>query len=510
MNKLNILLLSGLCFTSLSAQKNIISEGAESITIEELRDHMFYLASDELEGRQSGTAGYDKAAQYVVTQFRQAGLSPICKSDSSLSYYQNITIDKYSPGSNNAITVTKDSNKRTFSFEDDFVIYCGSPFETKELSAVLVFAGAGIKEPDYGIDDYKNIDIKGKWAVILENVPDIVKKKLPAEILKKYIYPPEGIKRIVQQAKDAGAIGIILLPGDRKLKRWKTIAEAYHDYYTIPGTGQIWINTILPTVLINSTMIEYIFTGQKYNPLTDKKSYKSFELKKCELTLRKEYNTSTIHTANVIGFIKGSNPALENEYIVLSGHLDHMGVRNGEVMNGADDNASGSAGVLEIAEALAKSKPERSIICILCAGEELGLLGSYYFTENSPVPLKDIIVNINLDMIGCSNTGVKGLAPIGAGRISPKLKEVISKVSNEKQYVPVDWLYADTCRFIDSSDHYPFHLKKIPAVFFFSGDNPDIHTPTDDAEKIDYEFFQKSCRLIYEVIMELANGNSLL
>jgi Zn-dependent M28 family amino/carboxypeptidase len=113
-------------------------------------------------------------------------------------------------------------------------------------------------------------------------------------------------------------------------------------------------------------------------------------------------------------------------------------------------------------------------------------------------------------MIGCSNTGVKGLAPIGAGRISPKLKEVISKVSNEKQYVPVDWLYADTCRFIDSSDHYPFHLKKIPAVFFFSGDNPDIHTPTDDAEKIDYEFFQKSCRLIYEVIMELANGNSLL
>jgi hypothetical protein len=509
MKKLIILSLYSLLAVSLSAQKNMISEGAESITIAELRDHMFYLASDELEGRQSGTAGYDKAVQYAATQFRQAGLLPVCKSESSLSYYQNITIDKYSPGFNNTITVNKDSDKRTFSFEDDFIIYYGGSFETKELNAGLVYLGAGIKEPDYGIDDYKNIDIKGKWAVVLQNVPDYVKKKLPAEILKKYTYPPEGIKRIVQQTKDAGAIGIILLPDNRQLKRWKTIAEAYHDFYTIPGTGQIWINTILPTVLIDSAMIEYLFAGQKYNPLTDKKSYKSFELKKCELTFREEYNSKTIHMANAVGLILGSDPVLKDEYIAICGHLDHMGIQHGEVMNGADDNASGSVGVLEIAEALAKSKPERSIICMLCAGEELGLLGSYYFTENPAVPLKNIIVNVNLDMIGCSNTGIKGLAPIGAGRISPKLKEVISKVCNENQYVPVDWLYADTCRFINSSDHYSFHLKNIPAVFFFSGDNPDIHTPSDDPEKIDYEFFQRSCRLIYEVIMELANGDSI-
>src|SRR4030042_3109320 len=111
MKKLHILLLSGLLSSSLSSQISIISEGAESITIAELRDHMFYLASDELEGRQSGTAGYDKAAQYVVTQMRQAGLSPVCKNrDSTLSYYQEITIDKYSPGPNNTITIIKDSD----------------------------------------------------------------------------------------------------------------------------------------------------------------------------------------------------------------------------------------------------------------------------------------------------------------------------------------------------------------------------------------------------------------
>jgi hypothetical protein len=508
MKKLYLLSLFYLCFTPLSAQKNNISEGAESITIAELRDHMFYLASDELEGRKSGTAGYDKAAQYVVTQLRQAGLTPVCKNtDSSLSFYQEITIDKYSPGLNNTITIVKDSDKRTFSFEDDFIIYYGGSSETKELNAGLVYVGAGIKEADYGIDDYKNIDIKGKWAVVLQNVPVYVKKKLPVEILKKYVYPPEGIKRIVQQAKDAGAIGIILLPDDRQLKRWKTIAEAYHDFYSIPGTGQIWINTILPTVLIDSAMIECLFAGQKYNPLMDKKSYKSFELKKCELTLREEYNSTTIHAANVIGLIMGSDPVLKNEYITLCGHLDHMGIKHGEVMNGADDNASGSVGVLEIAEALVKSKPERSIICMLCAGEELGLLGSYYFTENPPVPLKDIIANINLDMIGCSDTDVKGLAPFGAGRITPKLRDVISGVNEKTKYITLNWPYADTARYLNMSDNYPFHLKKIPSVFFFSGDNADIHMPSDDAEKIDYDFFQKSCRFVYEVIMELANGN---
>jgi Zn-dependent M28 family amino/carboxypeptidase len=257
-------------------------------------------------------------------------------------------------------------------------------------------------------------------------------------------------------------------------------------------------------------MIGYLFSGEKYNPLMNKGQYKSFVLKNSELKLQKEYNSSIITSANVVALIEGSDPVLKNEYITLGAHLDHLGIHHGEIMNGADDNASGSIGVLEIAEALAMSKPKRSVICILFTGEELGLLGSYYFTENSPVLLKDIIANINLDMLGCSNTDVKGLAPIGAGRITPKLKELILNVNDEKQYVPLDWAYADTTHFINSSDHYPFHLKKIPAVFFFSGENADLHMPTDDADKIDYDFFQRSCRFVYEVIMKLANSDGNL
>jgi hypothetical protein len=506
-----MLLMSGLLSASLLAQKSTNSEGLESITIAELRDHMFYLASDELEGRQSGIAGYDKAAQYIVTQLRQAGLSPLCKNrDSTLSYYQEITIDKYSPGPNNTITIVKDSERRTYTFEDNFIIVYGGPFEIKELSGGLVFVGYGIREPEYGIDDYKNVDVRGKWAVMLENIPVHLRQELPQQIYQKYLFFPENGKLLAQQAKNKGAVGIILIPNDNHFKNWTIAAEPHHDFYTIPKTGQLLANTELPTVLIDSSMIEFLFTGQKYNPFENKKSCKSFELKNCEFTLFKEYTTSTINTVNAIGLIEGSDPVMKNEYITLCAHLDHLGIKHGEVMNGADDNASGSVGVLEIAEALAMSKPERSVICILFTGEELFLNGSHYFTENPPVPIKNIIVNINLDMIGCSDTDIKALAPIGAGRITPKLKDVISKVSEREQYVPIDWAYADTSRYVNMSDHYPFHLKKIPSVFFFSGDNADIHMSSDDAEKIDYDFLQKSCRLVDEIIMELANGDNIL
>jgi hypothetical protein len=511
MKKLYLLPLFYLCFTPLSAQKTIISEGAESITIAELRDHMFYLASDELEGRKSGTAGYDKAAQYVVTQLRQAGLSPVYRNkDLTLSYSQEITIEKYSPGPDNKITIIKDSDKRTYSFEDNFLINYGGPFEIKELSGGLVFVGTGIREPEYGIDDYKNIDVKGKWAVILEDMPASLKEKLPKTLVQKYLIPPDSRKSIVQQAKDAGAIGIIFIPNDYHFKFWKITAESYRDFYTIPGTGQVWVNKALPVILIDSATIKYLFTGLKYNPFDNKRPYKSFELKKCELTLHKEYTSSTIHTTNVIGMIEGSDQVLKNEYITLSAHLDHLGIQHGEVMNGADDNASGSAGVIEIAEALAGSKPERSIICILFTGEEIYYQGSYFFVENPPVPVENIVADVNLDMIGCSDTDVKGLASIGAGRITPKLRELISEVSERTQYVPIDWAYTETDRYVNMSDHYPFHLRKIPAVFFFSGDNADIHMPSDDPEKIDFDFFQRSCKLVYEVVMELANGDIIL
>jgi len=480
---------------------------AESITIEELRDHMFFLASDELEGRLTGMPGYNKAVQYCATQLREAGLSPICKvGDSAYSFYQEFSLEKYSPDLNTSITISKASERRTFRFEENFIILYGGPFEIKEIQGGLAFVGSGIREPESGIDDYKNVNVKGKWAVITESVPDDVRKKLPEPILKKYLYRPENDRIRAQSAIDAGAIGLVLISENSNNDGWKKMAGAYRDFYTIPGIGQPWFDTQLPSVRIDSLTAEYLFSGQKYNPADKKKKCKSFVLDDCDLAFHKEFVRSNVSTSNAVGLITGEDPFLKNEYIIVTAHLDHMGIVNGKVMNGANDDASGSVAVLEIAEALAKSKHLRSIICVLCAGEEEGLLGSYYFTEKPLVQLEKIVADINIDMIGCSNTDVKGIAPIGADRVSSSLREAITKTSESMSDIAVNWPYADTCRFINSSDHYPFYLKRIPSVFFFSGGNSDTHSPTDDAEKIDYDFFRKASTFIYEVIKDLANS----
>jgi len=511
MKKLNLLLFVGLLSSSLLAQENSISMGEATITIDELRDHIYYLASDELEGRFPGTPGFNKSLEYVITQFRQAGLTPICKTnDSKLSYYQEITINKYSPGTDNQVTIVKNVNERTFTFEDNYITICGNPFEIKELSGGLVFIGAGIREPEYGIDDYKNIDVKGKWVVVLpgeETFPMAIKKKLPLEILQKYkTGSSEKWEIIIQNANDAGAIGVISLPSPSY--PMESIAGSFHDKYVLPGFGRLTWDYSKPILIIDSSMVNYLFNGEKYNPIKNKESYKTFILRNTEFKLQKEYDLSTINTANNVALIEGSDPILKNEYIILGAHIDHLGILKNEVMNGADDNASGCAAVLEIAEALAKSKLKRSVICILFTGEELGLLGSLYFTENPPIPLKDIIVSIDLDMIGCSNTDVNGLAPIGIMKSNPRFKEIILKVSERNPNSTLDWAYESLDPSISTrSDHYPFHLKKIPAICFFSGFNSDYHSASDDVEKIDYEFFQNSCKFVYEVILELTNGD---
>ena len=184
-------------------------------------------------------------------------------------------------------------------------------------------------------------------------------------------------------------------------------------------------------------------------------------------------------------------------------------MQKNQVMNGANDNASGCAGLLEIAEALNK-KTKRSIILIFYSKEESGLLGSFYFTENPPIPISNILVNINVDMVGRTVADVKKLAPIAADRITPKFSEIISSVSKRDSY-DLDWDFAKkSYSDFAGSDHFPFHLKYIPAVYMFSGDDPDYHKPTDDPEKIDYELLRDNIEFIFNLTKELADGVSNL
>ena len=204
---------------------------------------------------------------------------------------------------------------------------------------------------------------------------------------------------------------------------------------------------------------------------------------------------------NVVGLWEGSDPVLKNEYIVIGAHYDHVGVRNDTVVyNGADDNASGTAGVMEIAEAFSKSpiKPKRSILFMAFAGEEKGLLGSRFYTDNPLFPIKNTVAMLNMDMISRNDTNE--VAIIGA-KTSPDLKE-INETANNNFGMDLDY---SQDKFFRRSDHYPFYSKNIPVLFYFAKENPDLHKPTDDPEKIIPEKMATVGKLVFSTAWIVAN-----
>jgi Zn-dependent M28 family amino/carboxypeptidase len=234
--------------------------------------------------------------------------------------------------------------------------------------------------------------------------------------------------------------------------------------------------------------------------------YQSFEL----VGVRVSFGLKTIgedfESMNVVGMVPGTDPAVSGEYVTLGAHLDHVKPLNGQVCNGADDDASGSVGILEIAEAIAQQPPRRSVVFSLYTAEESGLLGSRFFVANCPIPVKNITVNLNLDMIGRSDSSARQSRKhyvIGSDKTNPELRRLIDSVNSVTVKWPLDFESED--RSMAGSDHMSFHKEGIPVAFFFSGRHEDLHLPTDDPENIDFEKMQKLTQLVYEVTVEIGN-----
>ena len=217
---------------------------------------------------------------------------------------------------------------------------------------------------------------------------------------------------------------------------------------------------------------------------------------------------------NILAFIEGSEKP--EEIIVLSAHYDHVGTKDGQIYNGADDDGSGTVALMEIAEAFKKSQtkgkaPKRSILILHVTGEEHGLLGSKYYAENPVFPLANTVVNLNIDMIGRSdaeNEGKNYVYVIGSEMLSTELKKINESANNATQKLQLNYKYDDpndTERLYYRSDHYNFAKNGIPVAFFFDGIHGDYHKPTDDADKIDYELLRKRTQLIFATAWELAN-----
>ncbi len=490
---------------------------ADTITQEELRAHVFFLASDFLGGRRPDDPGFDIAAEYAAAQFRKGGVSPAFRdATGALSYFQQVPLVRITTAIDRLSLVTAAGEQ---------------PLEPDELRLVsrgpsiqdvpMVFIGYGISEPDHGWDDLKEIDLRGKVAVMLPDAPlRDGRPVLPPAVHAAYQGVP-GLGRRVQspRLKENRPDALIVVAAAQPFADvWALLPDvvANPELRYHPGGGSGGIRTPpAAVVLARGDLARALFAGQVYDPMDIPRKglagYRTFPFSGARLTLGIRTSVEDFTSVNVVGLVRGTDPTVADQVLTIGAHLDHAPPADGAIRNGADDNASGSAGVLEIAEAVAARPFRRPVYFCLWTAEESDMAGSRHFLAAPPVAPASIIVNLNLDMIGRSD-GKAGAARthyvIGSGQVTPDLKALIADANARTVKWPLDFETNESE--MGGSDHINFHRVGIPTAFFFSGRHEDLHAPSDDAEKIDFEKAQRLSQLVYAVAAEVGGRDAPL
>lgn len=462
------------------------------ITKEELNQHITYLSSDSLKGRFPGTPEMDLAAQYIQKEFKKAGLTLVDKT--GLQEFE-VTTD-ISRGENNSLQV-EDS---VYKVGEDFVPYAFT--SNDELDAEVVFAGYGFNFSKDGLtwNDFEGIDVKGKWVLMLTGDPEIDSAN---SIFAHY----SGDREKTLTATDAGAAGVLLVSGPKMDQRDKLIS--LHFDKTMGNSGVTVLN--IKREVANHLLKNSGFTVDELeNKLNETRQPNSMDL---GITAKgsTEVNQVKVNTHNVLAFLEGSDPKLKDEIIVIGGHYDHLGFGGPEsgsrmpdtvaVHNGADDNASGVAAVIEIAQKLAAHKKElkRSVLFIAFSAEEMGLLGSKYFVNHPSFKLEQLKAMVNLDMVGrMKEDNSISLGGVGTSKEGEAMLKELESVDTTLNfgYSPDGY---------GPSDHAAFYAENVPVFFLSTGAHDEYHTPFDDADKINLAGEKKLADYSYALVMELAN-----
>lgn len=468
------------------------------ITANEIKEHINYLASDELEGRMTGTAALYKAAEYLKNEFEQYGLKPLFGN----SYFQEFPfIQKLELGSNNLVEVACDNGKSVESFEmilhGDFTPLSFS--DNLSAEGQVVFAGYGITAPELNYDDYAELDVKDKIVIVFRNHPDV---KSPHSKFEQYA----SLRYKSTNARDKGAKGIIFLNTSDK-RDDELISLKYDNAGNVKNIAAVQIKRNMIDDILKSYNHDLT---QLQNGIDTTLKPNSFILINHQVKLSTDIREVKGASVNVGAYLEPDVDKYPDEFLVIGAHFDHLGwgeqnsLYVGEPMihNGADDNASGTTGLLELAEkfASANDKINRKIVFIAFSGEELGLLGSSYLVNNFPLPIENAITMINMDMIGRLNDK-KDLIVYGTGTSS----NWKSLLDDKNEY---DFSLTFNDEGFGPSDHSSFYGKKIPVLFFFTGTHTDYHKPSDDADKINSVGQEKVLKYIYDVALSIANATN--
>lgn len=485
---------------------------AGTITQEEYAAHLDFLSSDELEGRETAERGQKIAAKYLATQFQRIGLQP----GNDGSWYQEYKLTRTKV---NDLEVSFNGKTRLKLFKD-FIVFNGGAFKDA-FDAPLAFAGFAIEEGTY--NNFDNLNLKGKVAFVLDGEPTQNGKSIFA---KSDDYKSQHNWRSkVKTLESTGAKGAVFVLEDKQFNQMKNNPWMKHrmegsqlalTHLKTGGLPFLAISETAANALIkkSKTKIEDLREDMSVSHVVSPLNFG-----KNRLVTYPDVNEEVVIAENVLGFLEGTDK--KDEVIVLTAHYDHLGVKDGVVFNGADDDGTGTTALIEIAEAFAIAaknghRPRRSILFMPVSGEEKGLLGSRYYTDFPVYPLANTVCNLNIDMIGRTDANHENgnyIYVIGSDMLSTDLHEANEKANRELTKIELDYRYnneTDPNRYYYRSDHYNFAKNDIPCIFYFSGVHADYHKSTDTFEKIDMVKSTRITKLVFATAWEVANRDKRL
>lgn len=483
-----------------------VEAALEAIDRDEIETRIRHLASDRFEGRDTPMRGLDRAAEYIAGELESYGLEPI--SDTETPYYYpwstraliadpSCTLSTHNPGNEQAET--------TFELGKDYVP-CWVSGEL-EVTGSVVFAGYGITARDERYDDYGGRTIHGKIALVMSHEPrqNAKGKRFEGPLGTEHA----SIFAKAENAAEHGARGMLIVKNPLNHEDTGPMGDQLPRMPDPSNRGGTRPRNAAPIPVISVSLeVAEAILGQPIEPLQTRidrtMRNKLISAGNVEVKMRVKLEQGSITTQNVAAFHRGSDPSMREEVVILGAHYDHIGQSNrtGETNFGADDNGSGTTALLEIAQAFGTSKIEtpRTILFLFFAGEEKGLIGAKRYVERPVIPLDRTIAMINMDMVGRNEP--RRIDVLGANE-HPKLYATARRAAANRR---VGGLRVEKGgqEYFQRSDHFPFHERGVPVLFFFSGTHDDYHKPTDTADKIHPEKIARVARTIFLTAADLA------
>ncbi|RKN80875.1 M28 family peptidase [Ulvibacterium marinum] len=480
-----------------SVQETSSISFAETITEAELKEHLYTYASDEFEGRETGKPGQKKAVEYLKSEYTKLGI-PAAKDNGV--YFQDVPLEI-----NQLPTGSVNLNTLEYSLGEHILTFNAANASYKEI----VYAGYGIEEDGYS--DYEGLDVTGKMVLVKSGEP----KKMDGTYKisgtqEKSIWSDlsESLGKRMKLASEKGAKGILYYDAanySRFKSQFRYRKNNNNEKMELRSKGD---------QKFDKFFIDTDFAKALFPEIENESTSRTVQV---QLEFKISSQNEMVNSENVAAILKGSEKP--DEYIIISSHLDHIGVTlDGDVNNGADDDGSGTVAMLEIAEAFKKAAdagkgPKRSIVFLHVTGEEKGLLGSLYYTDFEPIfPLNQTVANLNIDMIGRIDPKREGdrnyVYLIGSDKLSTDLHQLSEEVNKRYTNLELDYTYNDENdpnRFYYRSDHYNFAKNTIPIIFYFNGTHNDYHRPGDTPDKINYDLLMNRTKLIFHTAWEVAN-----